>query len=106
VIAGAVGAVEVVARTLAVLVVLVGAGLERLALGARASVVRLAVRARTLLRPGVLRRLAAVGLAGALLAIVWLAVMAGRAAWATTACRRSVRAAVAVGMGRFHWRTV
>ena len=125
VVALAVGAVEVVARALAVLVVLVGAGLERLALGTRAAVVRLAVRSAGLAgariargAPGLAR-----GVVAPLLAVVGLAVggmEAGRAAWAAAAAggrpatgtRRTARAwrapgaAVAIGVGRFHWRRV
>ena len=57
-------ALKVVARAIAVLVVLVRAGLERLALWARAAMVRLAVRARwpRTLRADVLRA-GALGLA-------------------------------------------
>ncbi|HXA23446.1 MAG TPA: hypothetical protein VNW90_14225 [Acetobacteraceae bacterium] len=114
-VALAVGSVEVVAWTVAVLVVLVGAALECLALGSRASVVRLAVGARALLRPGVLR-VGALALAGGcvvatLLSVVRLAVggvWAGGAACAaaTAVGWRSLGAAVAVGGGRFHWWTV
>ena len=110
----AVGAV-VEAGTLAVLAVLVGAGLEGLAsLRAGTAVVRLAIRARAL-RTGVLcgRALAVTGVAGALLAIVGLAVGAGGSAAVATTARgrtpgawRAPAATVAVGMGRFHWRTV
>ena len=79
VVALAVGAVEVVARPLAVLVVLVRAVLERLALRTRAAVVGLAVRARRTraLRASVLRTgalaLAGRGVVAALLAVVRLA---------------------------------
>ena len=115
VVALAVRSVEVVAWTVAMLVVLVGAALERFALGSRTSMVRLAVRARALLRPGVLRA-GALALAGGrvvatLLSVVRLAVggvWAGGAACAaaTTVGWRSSGAAVAVGRGRFHWRRV
>ena len=103
---------EVVARPVAVLVFLVGAGLEGFALGPSASVVRLAVRARALLWPGVLR-IGALALAGGrvvatLLPVVRLAVgcvVPGGAANASAGWR-SAGAAVAVGVGRFHWRRV
>jgi hypothetical protein len=114
VLALAVGAV-VETRPIAVLAVLVGAGLVRLAsLRAGASVVRLAVRARAL-RTCVLRggALGVTGVAGALLAVVGLAVGAGGPATvAATAGGRTpgawwtAAATVAVGMGRFHWRRV
>jgi hypothetical protein len=96
VIARAVGPV-VVARPIAVVVGLWGV-LERLAWGAGA------VLARGLgaLRAGVQR----VGtLVGPLLAIVGLAMMAGGAAWPAPG-RRATAAAVAAGVGRFHWRRV
>jgi hypothetical protein len=82
VVALAIRAMEVVARPVALLAVLVGPVLERLALRAGAAQIRLAVRAwRTrALRAGVLR-VAALGLAGSalpvpLLAVVMLAVVA------------------------------
>lgn len=110
----AVGAV-VEAGTIAVLAVLVGPGLEGFAsLGTGPAVVRLAVRARAL-RTSILRgsALAVTGVAGALLAVVGLAVRArGAAAGAASAgggtpgARWAPAAAVAVGMGRFHWRRV
>jgi hypothetical protein len=89
VLALAVGAV-VEARTIAGLAVLVGAGLEGLSpLGTGASVVLLAIRARAL-RAGVLRggALAVAGVAGALLAVVGLAVGAGGSAAMASAHRR------------------
>jgi hypothetical protein len=115
VLALAVGAL-VEAGTIAVLGVLVGAGLEGLSsLGTGAAVVLLAVRARAL-RTGVLRggALAVTGVAGALLvAVVRLAVGArGAAAGAAAArggtpgARWAPAAAMTVGMGRFHWRRV
>jgi hypothetical protein len=114
VLALAVGAV-VEARTIAGLAVLVGAGLEGLSpLGTGASVVLLAVRARAL-RAGVLRggALAVAGVAGALLAVVGLAVGAGGSAAVASAAGGGTpgawwapAATVAVGMGRFHWRRV
>ena len=79
VVALAVGAVEVVARALAMLVVLVRAGLEGLALRTGAAVVRLAVRARRTraLRARVLGvgalALAGRGVVAPLLAVVGLA---------------------------------
>ena len=99
VVALAVGAVEVVARALAVLVVLVRAGLEGLALGTRAAVVRLAVRARRTraLRARVLGAgalaLAGRGVVAPLLAVVGLAgraLVAGGAALAAAAIGTSV----------------
>ena len=103
------------ARTLAVLAVLVGAGLEGLAsLRAGTAVVRLAIRARSL-RAHILRGggLAVTAVAGALLAVVGLAVRARWSAAVATTARgrtpgawRAPAATVAVGMGRFHWRTV
>jgi hypothetical protein len=103
--------VEIVARPVSVLVLLVGAGLEGFALGPSASVVRLAVRARAL-RTGVLR-VDALALAGgsavaSLLTVVRLTmgcVVPGGAANASAGWR-SAGAAVAVGVGRFHWPTV
>jgi hypothetical protein len=103
------------AGTIAVLAVLVGAWLEGFsALGARAAMVRLTVRAWAL-RTGVLRgsALAMTAVAGPLLAIVGLAVGARRPApGATTAgggtpgAWRAPGATVTVGMGRFHWPRV
>jgi len=100
------------AGTITVLAVLVGARLEGFAsLGAGTAVVRLAVRARAL-RTGVLRG-GALAVARALLAIVGLAVRARRSAalaaaagGGTPGTRWARAAAVAVGMGRFHWRRV
>jgi hypothetical protein len=113
-VARTVRAMEVVAWTVAMLVVLIGAGLEGLARGPRASVVRLAVRARALalLRAGVLR-VGALTLAGSsvvapLLAVVRLTmgrVVSGGAASAAAGWRPA-GAAVAVGVGRLHWRRV
>jgi hypothetical protein len=109
----AIGAV-VETRTLAVLAVLIGAGLEGLSpLRAGTAVVRLAIRARAL-RTGVLRgaALAVTRVAGALLAIVGLT-MGTRGSAAGAAARGgapgawwATAATVAVGMGRFHWRRV
>ena len=103
---------EIVARPVSVLVLLVGAGLEGFALGPSASVVRLAVRARALLWPGVLRvgamALAKGRLVAPLLPVVRRAVgcvVPGGAANASAGWR-SAGAAVAVGVGRFHWPTV
>ena len=109
----AIGAV-VEARTITVLAILIGARLEGFAsLGTGAAMVRLAVGARAL-RAGVLPLSPAVpGVAGALLAVVVLAVGARGSAAGATATRGGTSgawwapaAAVAVGMGRFHWRTV
>ena len=94
VVALAVGAVEVVARALAVLVVLVRAGLEGLALRTGAAVVGLAVRARRTraLRARVLGAgalvLAGRGVVATLLAVVGLAggaMVAGGSALAAAA---------------------
>jgi hypothetical protein len=111
VVALAVGAVEVVARPVAVRVVL-RACLKGLALRAWTTLVRLAVLTRGVgaLRPGKLRR-AALAVARVvtplLLAVVRATLVAERSARATAAIRgRPAATAMAVGVRRLHWDRV
>jgi hypothetical protein len=107
VIALAVRTLKVGALAVTVLAVL-RAVVERLALRAGASMIGLTVGARWarafqahLLR---LAALAVAGIVGPLLAVVVLAVVARRATRTTAGGRPAT--AVAVGVGRFHWRRV
>ena len=102
-------AVRLIARALAILVVLAGADLEGIALGTRTSLVWLALRVRAARALGacVLRLIALPAVARTVppLAIVGLAVVVRGTPRAAAIGRRAARAPMAVGVWRFHrWR--